>query len=73
MTTEAYHEITTETQENTMSPALVPALTAPSTGAIEQDEVPAGADHAGRIREKNCARKSRRMQETLEMMAGWTP
>lgn len=51
----------------------VPAMTAPSTGAIEQDGNPAGADCAdcaGRSRETNCTRKSRNMQEVLGRMTG---
>lgn len=39
-------------------------------GEIEQDQVPVGACHADRIREENCVRKSRRMQEMLGKMAG---
>ena len=39
-------------------------------GEIEQDFVPVGANRAGRTREENCARKSRKMQDVLGMMAG---
>ncbi len=65
-----------ESQENyTSTRKQVPAgMAAPTKGEIEQDNVPVGVNHAGRIQEKNCVRKSRKMQEVLGMMAGaWEP
>jgi hypothetical protein len=77
MTTATENGINQESQENTFRvEKKVPALTAPSTGAIEQDGNPAGADcadRAGRSKITNCTRKSRNMQEVLGRMTGaWT-
>ncbi len=72
MTTAAINGTNQVSQGNTARVEKTePALTAPSTGAIEQDANPTGVSYySGRSVEKNCMRKSRRMQEMLGMMAG---